>query len=549
MSPTIDGAVLTGDIARLFGGIIGSADHPVAAEYLRLIGGERIVETPVIQARLVGSPDRRDERGVSWSWATPGPAGSWRQISEERGGCGLVRDEDGWVLFTDAVGMNPILVRPLDDVVLFGDSVEALAAVGPALVPDWQAWAETIAIGAPLGERTHFSGIRRLGPARALRIGDDGSVGAIGYLPAWTTYTRSPVRPEAMAEALEDALPDEDGEPPAIPLSGGWDSRILAALALRRYRRFPEAWTVGQDDGRDRDLDLSPAVAGALGLTQHVVTQPLSGWPEMAGEARRRMEFATWLHTWFIPLVREMRGAVPAFLDGLAGDVIVKGLFVDEELLEAPAGDHLPLLFARLGGDPERFDRLFRDEVAPVLLEAAREDFLAAAGVFEGHVNQLALAVLQTRTARAIAPAALRLFGPEVRPWFPYLHPEFLRMALTIDPRDKLEGGLSRAILETVGPGVADLPSTNDPGGYPPRTRFRLQAGREAVSWMIGLIEASEPAAALFHPGVLPELGEKGLDQKMAGLEALRALQAASLLADWEIQHRSRLAPTAPPWA
>lgn len=526
---------------------MGPSDRPVASEYLRLIGGEPVVDEPYLQARFSGTADRRDGDGVTWSWATPGPASDWRQVSEDRFGCGLLRDGDGWVLFTDALGVNPVLVRVVDDVVLFGDSVEALAAVGPVLEPDWQAWSETISLGAPLGDRTHFSGIRRLRAGTALRVGRDGSVTGIGYLPSWTTYTPDPVRPEEMVETLLAALPDAEGI--AVPLSGGWDSRILAALACRRYRPLPDAWTVGQDDGRDRDLDLAPAVAQALGLTQHVVTQPLSGWPELAGEARRRLGHVTWLHTWFMPLVREMRGSVPAFLDGLAGDVIVKGLFVDEDLLDAPEADRPGMLFARLGGDPERFQGLFREEVVPAILEPAREDFLAIARLFEGHANQLALTILQTRTARVIAPAALRLFGTEIRPWFPYMHPDFLRMALTVDPREKLEGALSRRLLMTAAPQVADLPSTNDPGDPQPRTRYWLQAGKEALTWMIGLVESSSPAAALFRPGVLATLGEHGVDRKKTGLEALRALQAASLLADWEITYRERLAPSTPPWA
>lgn len=234
-------------------------------------------------------------------------------------------------------------------------------------------------------------------------------------------------------------------------------------------------------------------------------------------------------------------------LDGLGGDVLVKGLFVDDEVLGAAGNTRLLRLYRHLGGRPERLEGRFGKRVARDLVEMSWQSFLDIAGRFDGHLNQPALAVLHTRTARAIAPSPLSLFAPEVRPWLPFLHPSVLAVALDINPAAKTEGSLYRQVLLEGAPTVAGLPSTNDGESRPKPRHRRLQAGREAVSWLTASILASESSVGLLCPEFLTRISTDHGDS-VPDFETIRVLQAVSLFAQWEKQHDGILSAAAPPW-
>src|SRR5690606_25065455 len=125
-----------------------------------------------------------------------------------------------------------------------------------------------------------FMEVRRLRAATAWRASTEGRLERLSFEPAW--LTADPVDdpdPREVTELVTAQLPSGWGTRRlAVTLSGGWDSRLLAALATLRRKRPPVAWTTSPDNGLDRDLTLAPAVAAELGIRHHTVVPGPEAW-------------------------------------------------------------------------------------------------------------------------------------------------------------------------------------------------------------------------------------------------------------------------------
>lgn len=496
-----------------------------------------------MQALCVGGVTSFDDGALCWGAALEGQRSrsGWQSVAEELCAAGIAPEGEETVLFTDALGLHPVYLRRQGSAVFFASRVEPLVGLPGTLTVDWDAWASILVMGSPHNTRTPFSEIERLEAGHGLAVGREGRIQRVSFTPLWLTAAIGEPTPAQLTDAVRSALPLRSmlKRPPAIPLSGGWDSRLLAVLSRGKYRRRAHAWTTGQDDGRDLDLAYAPAVAQQLGLAHTIVPQPASGWVDLAEETRSRVGYETWLHTWLIPLCRRMRDQEEDVLDGLAGDVLIKGLFVDAEVLDGDSPTRLERLYGRLGGRRDRFLGRLKNGAAEQLLSSARRSFLETAARFDGHMNQLALSVLHTRTARAIALSPLRLFSPEMKTWLPFTHPRVLAHALAIPPGRKTGGRLYRSVLETTGSAVARLPSTNDDAPPVPRRHSMLQSSPEAIGWMVESILTCETTTSLLDGPFLA-----GLDRRepiFSDFQGMRLVQGLSLLSQWIQRYRNEL--------
>src|SRR5690606_10523985 len=110
---------------------------------------------------------------------------------------------------------------------------------------DWAAWANILSVTSPLGDQTPFQEIRRLPAFSGLRVTADGTLTTVTYEPAWfAVEPRDSASPADVIDVLRSVI---DGPRAVVPLSGGWDSRLLAMLLAERGVRT-EAWTTSKDD-------------------------------------------------------------------------------------------------------------------------------------------------------------------------------------------------------------------------------------------------------------------------------------------------------------
>jgi hypothetical protein len=529
-------------------------------ESVFICGVAGIVETKTSKRFLESVPDAQPEyldeglticanqpltvldNGLCWEPALDGLGTDWVGVAETRFAAGLIKTNDGWILFNDALGAHPLYFRVVSGSTFFANRLAPFLNLPGRMHVDWGAWADIFQFGAPLGDSTQFEEIRRLSACRGLQFIPGEDPNEIAFEA--THLSMDGNRPSAsdVVDAVRDALPRRSllQRPPAITLSGGWDSRLLAALARGRYTRRPRAWTVSQDDGTEDDTIYAEKVAKELRLPQTVVPPDDTPWSEIATEARLRMDYQTWLHPWLVPLRRQMESKGGDVLDGLAGDVLIKGLFVDSELLGAGPKEQTELLFQRLGGGAQRYSGRFTDDFAGATAASTKRRFTEISDQFLDHPNHLALTVLHSRTARAIALSPLRLFGPELGTWLPFVDPTVLG-TLSIPPEEKTDGRLYRNVLQAGAASVAGLPSTNDGLAPLPSSIPSRQGSAEAVAWIAGSVLESDLALSMLSPRLRSSVEEEGANWNPPDLWTSRFLQVVSLFAQWEVAHRDTL--------
>jgi Asparagine synthase len=482
--------------------------------------------------------------GYFWGDLAAGsvPVG-WQTAAEGRLAAGLEIGDAYAILHTDALGLHDLFVRRVGDALYFAVRIDPLLDLtDDRLHTDWAAWASIAAVTCPLGDATPFQEVRRLIAATAWRARSDG-LDQLSMEPRWMgVEPNGTVSPADAADVVAEHV-DAARRATSITLSGGWDSRLLAILARRR-RTSMVAWTTSNDDGRDRDIEYARMVAGALGLRHRVFLPGPNAWVDEHSAVRQRLNFQTNHHIWIMPLARVLHRQGDQFLDGLCGDVLFKSLFVGRDVVEAPT----PELRRRVGWsalEQRRLQhrRLFAAGVARSFEELSRDSFDRAVSKFDDHPAGRTLAVLHTRTARAIASSAQWLLAPEASVGLPFIHPDVISTALAVPLTAKVGGGFYREMLHAANPVVAKLPSTND--AVKPRgdRSERRQGNAHALAAMAASVLADEGALRILAPELrLAMRNPDALAIVGQSTAALRMLHFVSLLGEWRSRYASRLA-------
>lgn len=495
--------------------------------------------TPGVDEWRAGS-----SQGFYWSPLAAGPVpDSWRSAAEGRLAAGLVLEQEAAVLHTCALGLQELYVRKLGDALYFAVRIDPLLELdGGPVHADPAALGSLLALGCPVGAATPFLEVRRAVAATAWRAQDD-LLDDLSFEPSWLAAEPvSPPSPDEIAELVAAQIPDDARL--SVPLSGGWDSRLLAALARKKLRDAFTAWTVGTDDGVELDLRLAGAVADALGVEHHMIVPGADAWQENRQQVRARVQYQTWRHTWLMPMARVLHNRGDVLLDGLAGDVLLKGSgYVDHQIIAMGRGvDQRVAFLRRLCGNRLGRNVFLAPSVAKWIEDTVRTDFLRATSHCEGHPDPLSLSQLITRTSRSIAAAPTWLFGPEAGVQLPFIHPDVINAALRVPYVRKIGGGFYREVLRRAcGPAIADLPSTHDPGQRVPPVE-RSQTSTAALAAMATAISSDQEVSALLAPQLISALTDPAARARLArSSTAMVTMQWADLLVEWRQRYGSRL--------
>lgn len=479
--------------------------------------------------------------GHFWNpWAAGDQPASWQDAAERRVAAGLCGIGDEAILHTDAIGIQDVYTRQIGEALYFSVRIDPLVRMADApMHADWSAWASILALTSPVGDATPFAEIRRM-PAASAWVTDGRSVRAISFEPSWlSNEPDGSASPAAVVATVDTCMPADDV---VLTLSGGWDSRLLAILAARR-RAGVQAWTTSQDDGRDIDLDLAAPVAETLGMEHRTLVPGPEAWLDELTAVRRRTDFQSMHHVWFMPLARVLHEQPRVVLDGLAGDVLFKTSFVEKR---AAASDN-PARPDELLWDGLAQNRLKdRSRLAPGIAEEfesrSRASFADTVARFAGHPCFTSLGVLHTRTVRAIGLSPVRLLAPEARVGLPFVHPEAISAGLRLSPAEQADGAFYKAMLDAADPRVARLPSTND-GRPKVRRGAQRQAAPASLRTMATSIRSSETATSLLGEDFRAALHDDGALQRLgSNVSSHRLLNWASLLAEWQATYADVLA-------
>jgi asparagine synthase (glutamine-hydrolysing) len=288
--------------------------------------------------------------------------------------------ERGLTLGSDIIGMFPVYWWASEQVLLAGSSPELFR-----LHPCFQSSVDIEGLAAMLlttysvDGRTLLDGVRRLAPGHHLSAGPGRTPREIeNYrLPFSDRYHDLPfsAQVELLREVLADAVRRHapQGEPCALSLSGGRDSRLVAGL-LEQQGNSVTAVTFGER--YDVEMRCARGVARATGFAHRAL--PL----DVDGNGRCGELHATWFHctTGFGALAHwgsaaRMGDLPPRLATGYVMDSIIGGSHIAWAYDRARRRMSFDSFFARVNahGVPEEMLRsLFASHVANDLVDAAR---------------------------------------------------------------------------------------------------------------------------------------------------------------------------------
>ncbi|MDV6011086.1 asparagine synthase-related protein [Haloechinothrix sp. LS1_15] len=495
---------------RVCGSLGGPADDRVAAM------GALLGEPPSLIDRQGGSV--RGNHGTPWteggteavSWSPSPLPGSLptdaREIAERHDAATLAVPDSGTpYLHAGISGAAPLYVDTAPvragSTSHFCSHVDPLARTrrGP-LRPDWDAWAQIIAMGGPLEGRTPFEGIRRLAPYERLTTPAEHPQGGIADGWPWLEVTSSgDATLDPLRDALVEAVAALGGRTRLAPLlSGGWDSRILASLAAHTTGdttgTAPAAWTTSSDTGTVLEELVAARVAGKLGLAHTIVAPRRDEFARDLDEFARAVDYQTSFHVWLVPLARALAGNGRTVLDGLGGGVFVGGAFADDDS-DRPAVEKR---FALMAKYLDAVDVLLHPTVARQIRNRTRAAFENAATPLADHPYGNTFTAYLTRTLPGISLAPFGLVARGNPVATPFLADSVVRAALAIPPERHADGALYAPLLRPLAPEVAGLPTAAETP-QPRRHHRRRVASAEAAERFRTLLNR-EPVRGLLSP-------------------------------------------------
>ena len=213
----------------------------------------------------------------------------------------------------------------------------------------------------------------------------------------------------------------------------------------------------------DADVSIARTVAEHLGSDHRETTPTLSQQRLDLLSALSRFHHSTWLHPWLEPLASGIRKQQHPIVDGLGGDILLKGLLqVPDHDQSGKDSNARYALWQRLGGRSALQEDVWSSAARAMFNEFAFEDFDNAIAPYTESPIWQTLAILMTRTARGISLSPMRLFGPEVRVFLPFLSRASLTAALSPQIHRVRGAEFYRKLISSVDADLGLIPSTND---------------------------------------------------------------------------------------
>lgn len=280
----------------------------------------------------------------------------------------------------DRYGIYPCFYYESPGRIAVSTSISALLDLTGDTEFDTDALALFLRLGWIVGEDTLFKRIKALPPGCKLTWQDgkiDIETNGIIVPKKQDMSREDAIRryAELFGEAIRKTAPA--GGRTVVPLSGGRDSRHIL-FELHRQGRIPDACVtmLHPPPRADEDARIAAKVCEELDIPHHLIGQPRS---RFATECNKNhfTGYSAYEHGWFFGLSPFISGKWDNIYDGLAGDVLSAGLFLDEERL-----------------------RLFREGGLKELAEKIMEP--------EGYINELLIKTLGKQLSRERASARLQ---------------------------------------------------------------------------------------------------------------------------------------------
>ena len=410
------------------------------------------------------------------------------------------------VVVTDFLGMQPLYEVAADDALILATELKGAAAAREGrLAMDPLGWGLLTALGHFAEDATSIAGVRRLPEATVMVY--DAASGAREE----STYWQWPAsRAGLTMDALDTAgvvaafrrhvlAYGDHRTDAALLLSGGFDSRLVAATLAREGIRPHGVVLSHADEQDDADGELATRVARALGFPFTVVP-PAPGFYSSAAyiDYLAMNEVATTSFGLFIAqIASSIAGRTQAVWEGVAPNYILRtphqqgGGFEPFFRTQTAALDST--LWRALRG-------VFARDIAEAMEAALRECMHRAPKRYPDDAFGVAEFIARSRMRNRTGPNPLKVYANDLLPLTPGLSKELWELTAGIPFELKVDGRLALELFRRHFPELARIPFCSD--GYLYQGRRGLDLGLALLRVRARLMEHYYVAAAARRLGV-----------------------------------------------
>lgn len=422
-------------------------------------------------------------------------------------------------LISDRYGFSPLYYYALRNSILFSDKVHDIVKSGLLdCKSNYQSWVSFLYLDSILGDETFFEGIVRIAPATVITLSDHGLKKEAYWNPMDLTATCSKTKelPEEVLQLFKKSMEKlaNNVDAPYVFLSGGLDSRLIAAELFNRGYEFP-TYTSRKYFPSYEDKIVIEKLRNKLPVRNTFVEQEIKSVYRFELEAARRVDFHSWELAWYHNFMQILSPYLSGtHFDGLVGDVLLQKTFITKEKLNLLAqGDYKGLAssitkerglgkFGKCldtivhipGLKPKDFELRYH-----YLLKKIEEELRK----YEGHPNQIKLFYMRNRERRSIAAYSTELLANHTPAVYPFLENEFFEFVMSIPEIIKFKTQLQKQMLEIGYPHIKNIPSTDGMSLHEKReTWLNLRSYQQSIYTYIRTAESYK-----FHRTVFPLLG------------------------------------------
>lgn len=402
-------------------------------------------------------------------------------------------------------GIQPLFYHVGRHAIMVAPSIGTLLGLGAPADLDRAALAVFLRFWNFLGEDTPFREIRAMPPEGRLEWDGKVSIKSRLRIPTATPIDRDKAV-QQYATLFRSAVERSAPKRTIVPLSGGRDSRHIA-LETARLGRLRECITLRHLPPRsDADTKVAAELAALLG-TRHVILPPPADLFDAIVDATIETSYCGREHAWFRPVPRYLNQVFRenadirphlGVLDGLGGDVLSAGLFLDADVLARfRQGRFSEIAEHYMGGYNGALAFLSDQEIAPHRLAISR-----LSCELERHQrapNPIGSFFFWNRTRRVVALQPFVKLAP-ARAVTPYLDPAVFDFLASLPAEHFLDHRFHTEAIHCAFPEFSRVEfAASDTGGSHRRARQFRQYARAVLNRIVQC-----PSRLINHTYCLP---------------------------------------------
>lgn len=258
---------------------------------------------------------------------------------------------------------------------------------------------------------------------------------------------------ELFRVAIRRCLISHEGQPFAMGLSGGRDSRHILLETCRQGVPPALAWTVGKDSD---DAVIAKKISNSVGVPHLSLDYNDTFSNEL--KKNRLTNYCSWQHAWMCSVDNTFMRRFSCFYDGLGGDILSQSSVVTRKMIKLFSENRLDELaesFIRTESIPlikDSWQPLFPPETALELVRAELERHQRA-------VNPSVSFLFANRTRRDIAELTYGIVGSNKATIFvPYLDTDLVEFFLSLPAECTFDKQLHTRALKQAFPEISVIP-------------------------------------------------------------------------------------------